>query len=298
LLEEHRDLVSPTDADALRRAGHGLAHHTWVGATPTAAEMREGVRTQISSFRDRYGYQPLSHRGHCCIWTGWSEQARILRGSGVLVDSNHYAYVHHQYGFVSGSGQGFEYVDEDGAPIGLWEQPTLMSDDCMLQDKTHLPALTLDEAIAETGSLIDALVTRWHGVYHVCLHPIYMRTDLPYPCTDRWAEAAAAHCRERGVPAISAEEWAAFLRARLSVTATDTVRDEEGLRITLRSAYPAAGLSMLLPEGSSSAHVNGVRARVCSRALEGRSRRIATWDMPAERDVQVRLGAESAQAAT
>jgi hypothetical protein len=145
-------------------------------------------------FKERYGFQPLSHRGHCCIWVGYVAQAKYLSENGVRLDGNHYAYVHHQYGFLSGSGQAFRFVDERGCPMDIWEQPTLMSDDCMLQDKTLLPPFRLDEAMERSRELIDALADRWHGVYHPCFHPVYMRTDWNYVYSAPWIEAVAVRC--------------------------------------------------------------------------------------------------------
>lgn len=280
LMEEHRDLISPLEAAALRRAGHGLGHHTWIGMTPTTEEMRSGVRRQFEGFRDRYGFQPLSHRGHCCIWVGWAEQAKILSENGVRLDSNHYPYTHHQYGFLSGSGQAFRYVDEQGIPLDLWEQPTLMSDDCMLQDKTGLPPFSIAEAIERSRELIDALVERWHGVYHPCFHPVYMRTDWQFPYTAPWIEAVAAYCRERQVPMLSAEDWASFLLARRSVRLLSLEAQAAGWKGTLQADQEVSALALLLPPGSSQATFNGDPALLTTRYLEGQDRPMLICDLP------------------
>jgi hypothetical protein len=286
---------------------------------PTVDEMRAAARRQFDGFRDRYGYQPLSHRGHCCIWVGWVEQARILSENGVRLDSNHYPYTHHQYGFLSGSGRAFRFVDEQGAPLDLWEQPTLMSDDCMLQDKTAIPPFSVDEAIDRSRELIDALADRWHGVYHPCFHPIYMRTDWQYPYTAPWIEAVAAHCRERGVPMVSAEEWAAFLLGRRSVRLLrqeqpvgngrcavpsgaafgaavapgTTCRERTPCRsFELQASQPVPNLALLLPPGFVQASVNGTPVPSRSCFLEGRERQVLICDMPAGVPVSLVLDRE------
>ncbi|MCS6859630.1 MAG: hypothetical protein NZT92_04835 [Abditibacteriales bacterium] len=292
LMEEHRDLMTPSDADALRRAGHGLGHHTWVGFSPTIADMREGARRQFDGFKERYGFQPLSHRGHCCIWVGWVEQGRILSENGVRLDSNHYPYVHSQYGFLSGSGQGFRFVDEGGDPLDLWEQPTLMSDDCMLQDKTFLPPFTLDQAIERSREMIDALTDRWHGVYHPCFHPVYMRTDWQYVYTAPWIEAVAAYCRERGVPMWSAEAWAAFVWGRRAVRLVHQEQQGGTLRCTLHARQAVPQLALLLPDQFRGASVDGVPTPPQKRILEGRERLVVAWDMPADVPVSLVLSKE------
>lgn len=280
LMEEHRDLISPQDADALRQKGHGLGHHTWVGMYPTINEMRDGVRRQFEGFKDRYGFQPLSHRGHCCIWVGWVEQAKILSQNGVRLDGNHYAYVHHQYGFLSGSGQPFRFVDERSEPIDLWEQPTLMSDDCMLQDKTQLPPFSLNQAIERSRELIDALIDRWHGVFHPCFHPVYMRTDWQYVYTAPWIEAVADYCRERGVPMVSAEAWADFFLRRRSVQLVRQERQGEMLHCTLQSELSVSNLTLLLPDGFHRVEVNGISVPLKRGFLDGKERHFVILDLP------------------
>jgi hypothetical protein len=282
LMEEHRDLISPQDADALRRKGHGLGHHTWVAFNPTAEEMRDGAKRQFDGFKERYGFQPLSHRGHCCIWVGYVEHARILSENGVRLDGNHYSYVHHQYGFLSGSGLAFRFVDERGEPIDLWEQPTLMSDDCMLQDKTLLPPFSLDETIARSRKMIDDLADRWHGVYHPCLHPVYMRTDWEYANTAPWIEAVAVHCHERGVPMLSAEAWSEFIMARRSVRVLDQKQQNETLKFTLQARQPLSNAALLLPDGFTCEAAQ-------RRCLEGRERLVVIQDMPANENLTLTL---------
>ncbi len=282
LLEEHRDQISPHDADALRRKGHGLSHHTWVGYNPPPDTMRAGVRRQFDGFKDRYGFQPLSHRGHSCIWVGYVAQAQYLSENGVRLDGNHYAYVHHQYGFLSGSGQAFRFVDGGGNLLDIWEQPTLMSDDCMLQDKTLLPPFTLDEAIECSRELIDALADRWHGVYHPCFHPVYMRTDWHYVYSAPWIEAVAVHCRERGVPMLSAETWAAFIQARRSVKLLSQKQQGETWEFTLQAEQPISNAALLLPDGFTCATAQ-------PRWLEGRERQVVVVEMPKEAPVSVTL---------
>lgn len=281
LMEEHRELLSPQEAAALRQAGHGLGHHTWVGMTPTLEEMRAGVRRQFEGFRERYGFQPLSHRGHCCIWVGWAEQAKILSENGVRLDSNHYPYTHHQYGFLSGSGRAFRYVDQQGTPLDLWEQPTLMSDDCMLQDKTGLPPFSVEEAIERSWELIDALVKCWHGVYHPCFHPVYMRTDWQFPYTAPWIEAVASHCREQQVPMLSAEEWASFLLARRSVRLLSLEPQAAGWKGVLQADQAVADLALLLPRGLTQVTLNGAPTPLQTRSLEGQERTLLICDLPA-----------------
>jgi hypothetical protein len=284
LLEEHRDQISPQDADALRREGHGLSHHTWVGYNPPHDEMRAGVKRQFDGFKDRYGFQPLSHRGHSCIWVGYVAQAQYLSENGVRLDGNHYAYVHHQYGFLSGSGQAFRFVDERGCPMDIWEQPTLMSDDCMLQDKTLLPPFRLNEAIERSRELIDALADRWHGVYHPCFHPVYMRTDWNYVYSAPWIGAVAVHCRERGVPMLSAEMWAAFIQARRGVRLLNQKQQDETLEFTLQAEQPISNAALLLPDGFTCATAQ-------PRWLEGREQQVVVVDMPKDAPVSVTLTA-------
>jgi hypothetical protein len=138
--------------------------------------------------------------------------------------------------------------------------------------------------------LIDALVDRWHGVYHPCFHPIYMRTDWQFPYTAPWIEAVAAHCRDRQVPMLSAEEWAAFLSAWRSVRLLSSETGsgiESGMRFQLQAEQPVSDLAILLPEGFAEATVNGVPASLQTRFLEGRERTVLVCDLPGGEPVSV-----------
>ncbi|MCS7224438.1 MAG: hypothetical protein NZ959_07770 [Armatimonadetes bacterium] len=289
LMEQDWKLIGVQEAEELRKRGNGVAHHTWVGFNPSVSEMRQGVRRQIEGFRDRFGFQPLSHRGHCCIWVGWVDQAKILAENGILLDGNHYSYVHHQYGFLSGSGKPFQFCDETGQPINLWEQTTLMSDDCMLQDKTHLTPFTIDQAVQRSRELIDALTDKWHGVYHACFHPVYMRTDWDYPYTAPWIEAVASYLKEKKVPMVSAEYWADFIFKRQRVR-LKSIYDGNG-RWTYRivAEDDLRGLTVLLPDSVQSVDRDGKRVPVSSVVLEGEQRKVIIIDLKAGQAIRLTL---------
>ncbi len=289
LMEDDWELVSRNEANEMIRKGHGVAHHTWVGPYPSLEEMREGVRRQIDGFRQRFGFQPLSHRGHCCIWVGWVDQAKILAENGIRLDGNHYSYVHHQYGFLSGSGKPFRFCDHDGSSVDLWEQPTLMSDDCMLQDKTHIPPFTVDGAIEKSRELIDALTDRWGGVFHVCFHPVYMRKDWNYAYTAPWIEAVAEYLQSRGIPTVSAEAWADFVTKRETVRLTKMRTQNRQAVLELTCHGNLSGVTFILPERTERAEWEGQPAPVLEKRLEGITKKVLIGNLTEERPTVLTL---------
>src|SRR5262249_35131661 len=120
--------LPPEAGTALQARGHSFGKHIWAGPRPSVAAMAAAVTEQIGGFRPRYGYTPLTNRGHCLIWPGWTEMAEILAEAGVRMDAN-LVGVHCGHGYLTGSGLPVKFMDERGRLIDLYEQSTQWEDD-------------------------------------------------------------------------------------------------------------------------------------------------------------------------
>ena len=147
LKPEHHEIVEPELERSLSERGHDFGEHPWIGPSPSLEEMREGLREEMGAFRDRYGHDPITNRGHSVIWVGWTEQAKYLRENGVRLDTSFAGGRYHRGAYVNGSGLPVKFMDEDGTLLDIYEQNTMFCDDNWTTDKTFAPALTIDEGI-------------------------------------------------------------------------------------------------------------------------------------------------------
>jgi len=236
--------LSPQLEADLRARGHSFGKHVWTAQRPTLEEMAAAVETQIAGFRRRYGYTPLTNRGHCLIWPGWTEMARFLSAAGVRMDSNFVA-CHCGHGYLTGSGLPVKFMDERGHLIDLYEQSTQWEDDVALAE--YFARLSYQEAVAHSLVSLDEARRRYHTVVNFNFHPIHIRPQMLD--TGAWITAVAQHCKEQGTRMIGGDEWARFNDARRLVTMSgftaDPARRQIGFRLTALAA--ADGLTVTLP---------------------------------------------------
>ena len=158
LMEEHLRHLTPEMERDYRRRGHSAGPHIWHSPKPTVEQMRQRIQEEATLFAERYGYPPKTTRHHCVIWPGWVETAQALADAGFRMDTNFRAGDHLQYGYLTGSGLPMRFIDEEGAFIELFEQETLFCDDYVLVDKSFLPPLSEEQAIAVS----EAVYRRCH----------------------------------------------------------------------------------------------------------------------------------------
>jgi hypothetical protein len=226
--------------------GHDFGPHLFAGRMPSLEEARASIRKEVMGFRERYGYSPVAHRGHSCIWVGWTEHAKYLYENGIRLDGNVYPGAGYQYGYCNASGLPVRFMDETGAIVDVYEQATLSSEDMLLTDKSLLPAMTVDEATRLSITQIDEAAEKYHGVYHPCFHPVYVRSKTK--CSAPWIDAVAQHIRQRGLPFMNGREWVDFNDARREVRIEGISWNAASGKLDLRVKAPRAisGLTILL----------------------------------------------------
>lgn len=286
LMTMHYDEIGPEVVADYRARGHDFGPHIWTSLKPTPRQFDEHVQDEVDHFRRRYGFQPASTRHHCVVWPGWVEPAKALRRAGIGMEVNFRAAQHFREGYVTGSGLPYPYVDDQGEVVEVYQQPTLLSDDFLYQNKSFLRPLKSEEVIALTREMTDECIGRYHTVMQPYFHPIYARTDpplVPGTYTVPWLQATVAHCRDRGLDMPSLEQWLRFSRARRAAALT-------GL-----SYAPEAGtLRFRLQAGGAEADARGLTLLLPS-AWHGRPlRRVRRNGRPADFTVATRMGGDYA----
>jgi hypothetical protein len=212
---------------------------------------------QIAGFRRRYGYTPLTNRGHCLIWTGWTEMARFLASAGVRMDAN-FVGCHCGHGYLTGSGLPVKFMDARGQRIDLYEQSTQWEDDVALG--AYFEQLSYDPAVTASLETLQDARERFHTVVNFNFHPIHTRKNRLN--TVPWITAVAEFCCEHRIPMIGGDDWVRFNEARRRVTMSGYAADRASRRVrfTLTAAEPVAGLTVTLPGTWDEAPITGATA--------------------------------------
>lgn len=280
MLADHH-AVSPELMAELRQAGNSFGVHAYTGSTtPDIADMRSTLAEEHEAFRSRYGFAPVSYRGHSVVWVGWADMAILLRENGVRLDTSFVAGRFHQRGYLTGSGLPMKFVDEAGDVLDIYEQPTISTDDGWRSDKTLLPALSSEDCIQASIDQIDAAVDEFNTVYHPYFHPICTRPDGL--ATGPWLRAAIEHCIAREVTFVSDIQWLEFNDARRELRLTESNHSPELAHRTFTIYAPAElnSATLCLPPLPEEWEltIDGRPARTELVHLEGRNQLVAVLD--------------------
>lgn len=289
--------LAPDVEQQLRDRGHSFGKHIWAGGMPALDAMAAAVAEQIAGFRERYGYVPFSHRGHCLIWPGWTEMAQYLARAGVRMDAN-FVGAHCGHGYLTGSGLPVKFMDERGRGIDLYEQSTQWEDDVAIGE--YFERLTPEQAIAASLETLREARERYHTVVNFNFHPIHTRGD--YLDTTEWIAAVAEFCRDHQIPMIGGDDWVRFNDARRLVTMTDYSADADDRRVRFRLNAPlaVAGLTVALPaswdgEPFAGATAGGAELACRTARVHGAERAFLVLSLAAGESaaVEVRYGVAS-----
>ena len=248
LMEEQYGVVTPQEEQSLREKGHSFGPHLWQGQRPSLSEKRQGIKEEIRHFRECYGYTPLSSRGHSVIWVGWTEQAKYLSENGIRLSCDFTGGKYIGAGYVTGSGLPWKFINKEGHILDIYEQPYQICDDGSMHDKSCLPPLTLEEAIQRSYEFMDAAFKKYHTVFQVSLHPIYIggSADLP---SKEWLEAVLAKCKQENLRTVSADEWVRFNDGRRAIEfrRLEYYHKRGVLTFDFKGSIPVKGITLMLP---------------------------------------------------
>ena len=289
LMEEHLRHLTPEMERDYRRRGHSAGPHIWHSLKPTVEQMRTRIQEEVALFEERYGYPPKTTRHHCVIWPGWVETAQALADAGFRMDTNYRAGDHQQYGYLTGSGLPMRFIDEAGEFIEIFEQETLFCDDYVLVDKSFLPPLSEDGAIAVSKEYIDAARDRYHTVVHLYFHPIYATgvqvNTGQFIRTAGWFEAVLKYAAQEGLPMPSTDAWCTFNEQRRATAQTEQSWDGAGgvLHLKIKADSPLPGGTLLVPARYDSREVaevllDGEAMQLTQRSVAGAAHVLAVGD--------------------
>ena len=253
LMEEHLRHLTPAMERDYRQRGHSAGPHIWHSLKPTVEEMRQRIQEEVTLFEERYGYPPKTTRHHCVVWPGWVETAKALADAGFRMDTNYRAGDHQQYGYMTGSGLPMRFIDEEGEFIEIFEQETLFCDDYVLVDKSFLPPLSEEQAIAVSKEYIDAAVERYHTVVHLYFHPIYATgvqvNTGQFIRTAGWFEAVLKYAAQEELPVPSTDRWCEFNEQRRATELKEQRWDAASgvLCLSIESQDTLPGGTLLVP---------------------------------------------------
>jgi len=285
--EEH-GVVPSGSVGELRTRGLSLGPHTFPGFAPSPEEARRAVSEQVRRHCEAYG-GGLTHRGHCTVWVGWVEMAKILEECGVKMDLSYYPYRYFQCGYLNGSGLPMRFIDERGEMVDVYEQSTHWADDVALVDKTFVDPYDLSELIEDAVRTIEESRRLYHTALTFCIHPVNMRPDVLNSAV--WLRAVLSYCRSEGIPVLSADEWLEFNERRRRVRAVSYSVSSSELRLVLEAEEPVKGVAVAFPvRGSSvaSVAVDGGEASYAVKELLGSEYLVVVLDI--SRRAAIRVG--------
>ncbi len=221
LLPSGDPLPSPAQVAAWRARGHEFGMHPYV-----EGGLEEGYNAYWNEFL-KYGYGPLppTVRTHRILWHGWVENARVQARYGLRMNLDHYhsswavrgADSTWYFGYLGGTGLPMRFVDEHGVLLSVYQQPTHLVDEHMLNvfDTGYDMGLNGEQAAAATISQIEASLQRFPAALGLQCHidPFLFGGDKAVQ-VGRWLELSLAYAAAQGLPILSAERWLAFTEAR------------------------------------------------------------------------------------
>ena len=283
LMQQHYEVVDRALEKELRTKGHSFGQHIILDWQVGVDEAKARVAQELERFREHYGYPPLTNRGHCLIWAGWTEMARFLSGGGVRMDQNFIPRRYYRHGYLNGSGRPVKFMDENGALLDLYEQNTHITDDGSIEDlKFLVSGYSREDVIRTALKMLDDCAGRYHGVFQPAFHPHLTTQSVMW-----LLEALLERCWERNIPMVGGDEWVRFNDARREVAVRELACDAEAGRATfvLLGKTAVDGLTWMLPARYNgrllkSIRVDGQEAPWTRKRLKGTAYGLCVVNIP------------------
>jgi len=240
--------------------GHTVSVHP--NLVPTCGQSQDEqlacAEAQVLLFKELFGQPVRTLRNHCTMWPGYLELPLLWERLGIGMDADCFATRYMQscdWGpYVNiGAAMPLPFVQEDGALIDVYQQPTHINDDCQCHpsvDYSQKYSAAQFDRIATR--ILDDAVRHFHAPLCANFHPCnYVSFATEHGL------ALMRRARERGMPIWSLDRWHDFWRARASwrmseqswdgntLSYTLTGDSTEGLWITLPAAFGEKRLSTL-----------------------------------------------------
>ncbi|MFV9505134.1 MAG: hypothetical protein AB4911_11280 [Oscillochloridaceae bacterium umkhey_bin13] len=268
-LRRDNPLPEPDHVAAWRDRGHEFGMHPYV-----EAGLAQGYQYHWDEFL-KYGYGPLppTVRTHRVLWFGWVENARVQARYGLRMNLDHYhsggavrrADASWAAGYLGGTGLPMRFVAEDGTLLSVYQQPTHLVDEHLINvfDTGHDMGLDGTAAAAITLAQLADSIQRYPAALGLQCHvDPFLFGGMKAAQVSAWLDSTLAYAQAHNLPIMSAERWLAFTEARAATRITQlqwdaTQRRLEGL-LEVPSGVPA-GQTLLLPT-----HHAGADLRTCT----------------------------------
>jgi hypothetical protein len=227
-----------TDAQAAAYVAQGfeVAPHLNTNCNDfTESSLASLVPPQLSAFAQKYASvpAPTTNRFHCLVWSDWASGAKVVRNSGIRLDTSYYLWppewVLNRPGHFTGSAMPMRYADLDGSLIDVYQAVTQMTDESGQAYPFTVNAL-LDRALGPEEH---------YGFFTVNAH-----TDQIQPPI---ADAVISSALARGVPVISARQLLTWLDGRNGSSIGAISRSSNTVSFSISRAAGATGLQALVP---------------------------------------------------
>lgn len=187
-----------------RARGHSTNFHPFLDPYPSLLVAEEVLRLHRALFEERFGHPSRTVRQHGLRWIGYTETPALLARYGLRMDLN-FVSMRPSKGYVCGAGFPMPFVDQSGAIIPLWQQPTQLEDDVILEDtgrrRAYSYQLSTEEAVALATRLIGDSLDRFHTPVVFNVHPPFY-----VAWSGEFFRRSLAYAHEHGVPIWSAQE--------------------------------------------------------------------------------------------
>ncbi len=278
---------SPQLVESWRARGHEFAPHP---RADEGVDLESGLAQAWKEFDDDgYGTAHLSVRTHKILWSGWvgTAQAQRRRGVRMNLDAYHLGPALRRadggwaHGHVIGSGLPLRFVDESGALVDCYQQPTQIVDEHLVGEFGGIENLSAEEAVqVATGIIQDATTgapAALCGQFHA---DGFVGTPARIRAAEILLDGTLAACRSAGVPVWTAERWTAFLDARRAAVVTARAWQADSGRLTTSVALGPdleSGVSLLLPADLAGRTISRVTVGGGAVATESTTRGGREW---------------------
>ena len=285
LMEAHHALIDSSDEQALRSKGHSFGQHVILDLRTSVDDAEAEVARSLESFRRRYGYRPVTNRGHCLVWPGWTKMAEFLAAGGVRMDQNFIPRRFLQHGYLTASALPFKFMRDDGILLDIYEQNTHITDVGSVEaDKFLLPGLCEQEVLQVALHMLDDCITRYHGVFQASFHPHQTVQQAMW-----LLEALVKRCQEENIPMVNGDEWVRFNDARRGVSIRNIAYDGENDRVEFRMSSDAdiSGVTVMVPavfagKKLAAVEVDGTASDIATKQLKGAEYGLLPMDIKAD----------------
>jgi hypothetical protein len=172
-----------------------------------------------------------------------------------------------------------KFVDEQGRILNIYQQPTQLADDHLLD--LHwggIVKLSAEDAVRVSERLLDSSLDGYYSAIAAIFHTDPFGEGERWAAEEaRWLDGTLAYATERGIPVVSAAEWLLFTDARhdADIAEVHWHPSQKHLSFDLKAqSAPEVMLTLMIPLWNRDArltqvYVDEMSVRHLERKLDG-----------------------------